>query len=154
MLDMRLHGLVGISDHSVGIACSLAAATLGACIIEKHFTLGGPCPDAEVSLYPTALRALVLGAPHAWLAGRGVQFSPGPETHHEPLPDELRVARWARHSVTLRVSVRADQVLTRWHLTTKRPARGIPASRLHECIGRTVTRDLPPDHQLQEGDLA
>lgn len=146
----------GLSDHSRGIAVAIAAAALGAHIIEKHITLGHgiPCPDAAVSIDPHELRDLVSGARAAWEASQDMPKYYETGVNREPLPAELEVAAWARHSVTLRKPITAGEPFTPEHLTTKRPADGIPAARMRECIGRKATRDLPANAQLQEGDLA
>ena len=147
----------GLSDHSRGIAVALGAVALGAEIIEKHFTLdhAQPCPDAAVSIDPAELRQLVAGAREVWEATRDLHRDHDLHMFERPvLPAESAVAQWARHSVTLAQPVSAGEPLTTMHLTTKRPGRGIPASRLYECIGRKVTRDLPANAQLQDGDLA
>ena len=152
--------VVGLSDHSRGIACAMGAVALGAHIIEKHFTLSHDLetPDAEVSIDPRELADLVAGAKAVWQASSDVvhDWDAIMESDWErPVSSaELEVAAWARHSVTLRRAVKAGEVLTAEHLTCKRPAGGLPPSKLRECIGRVAYRDMPADWQVREEDIA
>jgi N-acetylneuraminate synthase len=158
MLALRgLARIVGSSDHSKGVALGLAAATLGASIIEKHFTLSHDLetPDGAVSIDPAELALLVTGVRDIHEATRGVRASPRDYVEGDGyVVEELAVAVWAHHSVTLRKPVSEGETLTAEHLTCKRPAGGLPPSKLRECVGRKAARDMAADTQVREGDLA
>lgn len=141
-------GVVGISDHSQGIGVAVAAAAYGAHIIEKHFTLSHDleCPDAVVSIDPRELETLIVSAAQAW----ETRLYDG----RRPKELEAATAAWAHHSVTLRRAVKAGETLTVEHLTCKRPAGGLPASKLRACVGRVAARDMSADTQVREADLA
>src|SRR5437667_11882055 len=84
---------VGYSDHTTGIEISIAAAALGACIIEKHFTLDRnlPGPDHRASLEPSELKAMVQ-------AIRKVESALG-DGRKVPTKSELETAKVARRSL-------------------------------------------------------
>ncbi|MGD8562734.1 MAG: N-acetylneuraminate synthase [Desulfarculaceae bacterium] len=136
-LGQRFHRPVGYSDHTLGPEVALAAAALGACIIEKHFTLdrGLPGPDHQASAIPDELAALVAGV-------RKVEAALG-HGRKEPAPSEAETARAARRSLVAAVDIAAGSELRPDMLTSKRPGTGIPPSRASEVVGRRTARDIP-----------
>ncbi len=141
---------VGLSDHSIGIYTSLGAVALGACLIEKHFSLDRtqPGPDHKSSIEPHELRELVRGCRAVWEA-RG-------ETR-EIFPEEREIVSWARESVVSVAPIPAGATITAEMVTVKRPSPGkgaIAAKHLDEVIGRTAAADIAADRQLLWRDLA
>lgn len=128
---------VGYSDHTLGIEVSLAAVALGACVIEKHFTLDRklPGPDHQVSLIPAELRALVEGI-------RRVETALG-HGRKEPSGNELEVAAVARKSLVAALDIPLGGILTKELIAVKRPGTGLPPSMLPQLLGRKVNRDIP-----------
>lgn len=139
--------VVGLSDHSPGIAAALAAVARGAAIVEKHFTLDRalPGPDHAASLLPTELGELVRGI-------RAVEAALG-DGRKAPQAGELDVRTAARKSLVLLTDVRAGATLTRRTLGFKRPGTGIPASAFDHVLGRKVRTALRKDHLLCWEDL-
>ncbi|MEX1248257.1 MAG: N-acetylneuraminate synthase family protein [Anaerolineales bacterium] len=141
---------VGLSDHSGKIYAGLAAASLGANIIEVHVTLSRDMfgPDVPASLTPTELGQLV----------EGVRFietaleSPVDKDKAAAERNELRLLFF--HSVVARRDLPAGTVLAKEDLTTKKPGTGIATERLGELIGRKLARNLKRDQLLAEEDLA
>lgn len=136
---------VGFSDHTPGIDISVAAAALGADLIEKHFTLDKtlPGPDHAMSLDTAELRAWVVSVRNAAAAlGDGVKV---------PRPSEEKIRRVARRSLVLTAALPKGTVLTAGHLCAKRPGTGIPPSELGDVLGKTLSRDLPADTVLERG---
>jgi pseudaminic acid synthase len=137
MLDLaQQHGtLVGLSDHSMGTAVSVAAVALGACVIEKHFTLaradGGP--DSAFSLEPDELAALVHDCRTAWEALG--------EVHYEEVEAEA-AAREHRRSLYVVADVKAGEPLSEASIRSIRPGYGLPPKHLPQVLGRTAARDL------------
>ncbi len=127
---------IGFSDHALGIEISLAAVALGACVIEKHFTLSRnlPGPDQKASLEPKELQALVRGI-------RTVERSLG-NGRKEPAKSESHMADVMRKSLVAAINLPAGTKIAREHLVCKRPGTGLPPSRREEVIGRTVTRNV------------
>ena len=127
---------VGFSDHTLGLEIPLAAVALGACIIEKHFTLDRtlPGPDHPASLEPDQLKALISGIRHVEAAlGHG---------RKEPTVNELNTASVARKSLVTNCTIIAGTVITEQHITLKRPGTGLPPTWLPHVIGRTARVDI------------
>ncbi len=143
-LAARHGALVGLSDHSMGTAVSVAAVALGACVIEKHFTLaradGGP--DAAFSLEPDELARLVADCRAAWEALGGV--------HYEEVEAE-KASREHRRSLYVVSDVAAGEVLTETNVRSIRPGHGMAPKHLPEVLGRRATRDLKRGEPLAWG---
>jgi N-acetylneuraminate synthase len=127
--------VAGLSDHTPGTSTAVAAIALGACIIEKHFTLaradGGP--DAAFSLEPAELRRLVDDCRNAWAALGD--------------PSLTRVAdeeanKQVRRSLYVVRDVRREAVLTAGDVRSIRPGFGLAPKHLPDVLGRPAARDL------------
>lgn len=138
---------VGLSDHTTGIEVALAATALGACVLEKHFTLDRSLagPDHKASLEPAELRSLVRGI-------RAVESALG-DGRKQPTPSEEDVRRVARRSIVARSTIPSGTPIAPDLLAYKRPGTGIPPSRLGDVIGRRTTRTIPADTLIQFEDL-
>jgi len=138
---------VGYSDHTDGTAFAVAAAALGAVVIEKHFTLdrGLPGPDHRASLAPDELRRMVaeIRVVEAGL-GDGVKA---------PRAAELPVRALVRRSVTLVRARRRGERIDAADLELLRPGTGIPPRELVRVAGKHAARDLEAGAQLAWGDL-
>lgn len=138
---------VGYSDHSLGHTAALAAAAIGAVVIEKHLTLDRnlPGPDHRASSQPAEFAQLAaeLRRLQAML-GDGVKA---------PRADELDVRRVARRGVVLARDLPAGAVLTRADLLLRRPEAGIPAAALDAVIGRRLRSAGAALQPLQWSDL-
>jgi len=123
---------VGYSDHTPGMAVPLAAVALGACIIEKHFTLDRtlPGPDHRASAEPDELRDLVNGI-------RAVESALGSGIK-EPALSELANAAVARRSLFAAADLEAGVRLAAESIVMRRPGTGVPPSMLDQCVGRTL----------------
>ena len=137
MMDLgAAHGaLVGLSDHTMGTAVSVAAVALGACVIEKHFTLaradGGP--DAAFSLEPDELARLVADCRAAWEALGSV--------HYEEVAAEA-ASRDHRRSLYVVADIRAGEPLTDQNIRSIRPGHGLAPKHWYEVLGRAAARDI------------
>lgn len=138
MVTMRdTFGLkTGYSDHTDGVACGIAAAALGAEVIEKHFTLDRelPGPDHKASLTPPELKAYVDGI-------RAVEAALG-DGEKSPRASELNTRDVARKSLVALADIAAGQPLDRQNLGTMRPGTGISPMRYWEYVGKPAPRDL------------
>jgi sialic acid synthase SpsE len=138
---------VGLSDHTPGIYTGIAAVALGAVCVEKHFTLSKRLygPDHHASLVPEEFEQLARGV-------REVEAALGDgDKRHDPELDPVRAT--FEKSVVTRAAITAGTEIQAAMLTTKRPGTGIPATKLHELVGRRAARDLPADELLQAGDV-
>jgi N-acetylneuraminate synthase len=124
----------GYSDHTLGIAVALAAVALGACALEKHFTLdhGMEGPDHAASVEPGELQALVSGV-------RQVRASLG-DGVKRPQPSEQSTAAVARKSLVAARYVPAGTVLGADMIAVKRPGTGLAPASLPELVGRRTRR--------------
>lgn len=127
---------IGYSDHTTGISVSIAAAALGATVLEKHFTLDRNMdgPDHQASLEPHELKELVR-------AVREVELCLG-DGNKKPTPSELPNMEVARKSIVAARDIRAGELFTEKNLTTKRPGNGVSPMRWDEFIGKPAPRDL------------
>lgn len=144
----RYQTLVGYSGHEKGIAIPIGAIALGACVVERHFTLdrtmkGG---DHAASLEPQGLVKLVRDI-------RALEQALGDGEKHI-YEDEWPIRRKLAKSVVSAVNLPAGTVLTRDMLTTKGPGTGISASRLQTLIGLRTRHSIPADTVLEEKDIA
>lgn len=130
------HRPVGYSDHTLGIEVSLAAVAMGACVIEKHFTLDRTLrgPDHRASLEPSELIALVKGIRTIEQAfGDGVKV---------PVGAEREIADVARKSVVAATYIPAGTILTQELLVIRRPGTGLRPALRHSLIGRRTAQDI------------
>jgi pseudaminic acid synthase len=138
---------VGLSDHTMGTAASVAAVAMGASVIEKHFTLaradGGP--DAAFSLEPAEFKALVDDTKAAWKAlGRA---------HYDLLGSERGNLQF-RRSLYVAADVKAGEPLTRGNVRSIRPGNGLAPAHLEAVLGRKAKRDLARGEPLAWDMLA
>ena len=138
---------IGLSDHTPGTAASVAAVAMGACVIEKHFTLarsdGGP--DAAFSLEPTEFKALVDDTKAAWAALGQVNYD---------LLGSERGSLLFRRSLYITADVKAGQTLSRANVRSVRPGNGLAPAHFEEVLGRMAVRDLARGEPLAWDMLA
>lgn len=127
---------IGFSDHTLGVEVSLAAVALGACIIEKHFTLDKnlPGPDHRASLDPVELKVMVVGI-------RKIEAALG-NGYKEPATNERDTASVARRSVVAACRISAGTILTEQMLMCKRPGTGLPPRMIPMIVGRRIRTDI------------
>lgn len=138
---------VGLSDHTSGIAAAMGAVALGACWIEKHFTLDKnlPGPDHRFSADPTEFQALVA-------AIRTIEKCLG-DSRVGPTPGEARTRRDCRLSCAAARSLPAGYVLSENDLAYRRPGTGVPPAYSHVLVGRTLKRAVEAGKVIELGDL-
>ncbi len=132
----------GYSDHTVGMEVSIAAAALGASVIEKHFTLDRnlPGPDHKASLEPEELKQLVQAVRH-------IQASLG-DGQKKRTRSEEKNCQAARKSIVAKCSIKAGDIFSEENLTVKRPGSGISPMKWHEILGQAAQRDYEEDELI------
>ncbi len=133
---------VGFSDHTLGIEVALAAVAMGACVLEKHFTLDKslPGPDHLASLEPHELISLVAGI-------RKVEAALG-SGKKEPAENEADTARAVRKSLVAACHIPAGTVIIEEMLAIRRPGTGIPPSSIEMVLGRRTVVDIEESQLL------
>lgn len=126
---------VGLSDHSLGIAVPAAAVALGACIVEKHFTLSRdiPGPDSAFSLEPHEFKEMVEAIRIAEKAVGKVCYKVGKR--------EAK-SRVFRRSLFVVKDMKAGEVFTEENVRSIRPGYGLPPKFLKEVLGRRAAYDI------------
>lgn len=142
-LGMEFGVRFGYSDHTLGIEVSIAAVTLGACVIEKHFTLDRNLmgPDHRASLEPDELKSMVTSIRNIEIAlGDGIK---------KPTNSEIENARVARKSIVARCNINVGEIFTEENLTTKRPGVGINPMEWDSIIGKSSTKFYQKDDLIE-----
>ncbi|MBN2982680.1 N-acetylneuraminate synthase family protein [Cohnella algarum] len=141
---------VGLSDHSGEIYPGLAAAWLGASMIEVHLTLSKRAfgPDVPASLTPERLRQLAEGVKFM----RRMRDSPVDKETAAGRLGDLRAIFY--RSLVARSDLKAGTVLTEDMIAVKKPGGGLSPDRLGELIGKRLRRSVPADHPFGESDFA
>lgn len=140
---------VGFSDHTLGIAAAIAAATLGATVIEKHFTFSRSMygSDAANGTEPGEFRQLAEA-----LAAVSVMHVTNVDKNDTSAYREMK--RIFEKSIVAARDLPAGHVLVEGDLAYKKPGNGIPAARYREIVGRKLKHAVPGDHQFSAGDLS
>ena len=138
---------IGYSDHSLGIEVSIAAAALGAVVIEKHFTLDKALegPDHKASIEPHELQEMITSIRNVEKAlGHGKKI---------PLPEEERNMLFGRRSIIAAEDLNKGDRITEDKVVIKRPGTGLLPKYLKTVIGKRVLRDIEYDSPIMETDI-
>ncbi len=147
MLDRYPNIIIGYSDHTIGWQCSYAARVMGAMVIERHFTLdrNADGPDHILSSTPDELKILVDAIRIFERAqGDGIKM---------PVGQELVNRKNNSKSIVLDKDINRGQILTKEHLSIKRPGYGIEPKKIYDLIGKQVNKDLEKDTILSWDDI-
>lgn len=133
---------VGFSDHTPGNESAFAAVAMGACVVEKHFTIDRslPGPDHKASMEPGELRTLIDGI-------RTVESALG-DGRKTRVASEQNTADVIRKSIIAAREIPADAQITPDLLKISRPGTGLPPAMLKYVVGRTSRRLIPADALL------
>lgn len=137
---------IGFSDHSLGSSIPLAAIGLGACILEKHFTLDKDLPgwDHKVSATPDELKIIVQES-------RRIVEALGTTRIYVTENEERRAS--FRRSIVARRLIKAGEKISRSDIDFKRPGTGIAPEDYDWVIGRVAKTDLIEDYPIQKNQL-
>lgn len=143
-LKNAFHLPIGYSDHTLGITIPIAAVAMGACVIEKHFTLDKTMqgPDHLASLEPEELKVMIKNIRELELAlGDGIK---------KPSQSESKNKTIARKSLVSKINIKKGECFSEENLTTKRPGNGICAMEYDKYLGKIASRDYVEDELIDE----
>jgi N,N'-diacetyllegionaminate synthase len=134
---------VGYSDHTKGIEISLAAAAMGANIIEKHFTMDRTMkgPDHISSLEPGELSKMVASI-------RNIEMAMG-DGFKRPAASEIKNIAVARKSIVASKKILRGELFTTDNLTVKRPGNGLSPMLWEKVLGKKAIRDFLEDELIE-----
>ncbi|RSD35151.1 MAG: N-acetylneuraminate synthase [Methanohalophilus sp.] len=134
---------VGYSDHTEGITIPIAAAALGAVVIEKHFTLSKNMhgPDHKAALEPSEMNQMIKNI-------RCVNSAIG-NFEKKPHPEELNNKFVARKSVVARIDIERGTVINEKMLAIKRPGTGMLPKKIYEVIGKKAAKKICKDELIE-----
>ena len=134
---------VGFSDHTKGIEASIAAAALGATVIEKHFTLSKKMngPDHSSSIDPKELQLLVSSI-------RNIEDGMGKFGKFVSKVEKKNKSN-VRKSIVALKNIKKGSVLSSNNLTTKRPGNGISAIRWKSVLGKKAIKDFKKNEKIK-----
>jgi N,N'-diacetyllegionaminate synthase len=137
------HVNVGYSDHTQGIEIPIAAAALGASVIEKHFTLDKNMegPDHRASLEPDELANMIR-------AVRIIEKALG-SSEKKPSCSESKNITIARKSLVAKYNIKKGDIFTEENITAKRPGDGISPMKWFDILGRAAKRDFQEDEKIE-----
>jgi N,N'-diacetyllegionaminate synthase len=145
MTTMRdeLDCLVGYSDHTLGMIVPLMAVSLGAVVLEKHFTLNRNFsgPDHKASMTPKELKAMVREI-------RKIETALG-SNEKTPTKSEKKIMQLVRKSIVAKKPIKKGTLLTEQMLSIKRPGTGIPPKELKKIIGKKTRLFINKDQIFQ-----
>ena len=139
--------VIGLSDHQNGIAMAVVAYTLGARVIEKHFTINRAWrgTDQAFSLEPAGMRRMVRDLQRARVAlGDGIK---------KPIPVEQRPLIKMRKKLVAARDLPAGTCLTEADVVLKSPGDGLPPYELYNLVGKVTCRDLKEEENITFVDL-
>ncbi|MDP4093178.1 MAG: N-acetylneuraminate synthase family protein [Bacillota bacterium] len=128
--------IIGFSDHTINSIASVMAVTVGAKIVEKHFTLDKnlPGPDHWFSSNPSEFKELV----------GNIRYAEKALGSREVIPTvkELEMREIARRSIVARTDILKGEIIKREHLELKRPGTGLPPKFVNYLIGHQTKTDI------------
>ncbi|MDO4198868.1 MAG: N-acetylneuraminate synthase [Erysipelotrichaceae bacterium] len=138
---------VGYSDHTKGIEVPVAAVALGACVIEKHFTLDRNMegPDHKASIEPDELKEMVSSI-------RNIEKAVG-DGNKTISSSEIKNRDIARKSIIALTDIKAGDIFSEENITTKRPGNGINPMRWFDLLGKTAKHDYKEDYLIEKDEL-
>lgn len=147
MLQNTFDYPVGFSDHSMGFEIPLASVALGACIIEKHFTIDKKLPgwDHEISADPDEMKKIVNGSNiiHQSLGNLKKTVSAA----------EIEKRRAFRRSIVLNKDLKANDIIKEEHISLKRPGTGFSPNEIKLVVGRKLKKNKKADYILAKDEI-
>lgn len=136
--------LTGYSDHTLGDTVTCAAVAMGACVIEKHFTLdrGLPGPDHSFAMEPHEFAEMMKRI-------RDIESALGDGFKTGPRGPEKEMAEKVRRSIHAAREIAEGEVIDYEMISVKRPGKGIPPYLVDQVVGRKARQRIPADHWIE-----
>jgi len=143
----ELDCMIGYSDHTLGPIVPIMAVSLGAVVVEKHFTLDRdlPGPDHRASLEPDELKEMIIDI-------RNVEKALG-SYDKKPTGSELIIMKNVRKSIVANRDIKQGELMTDEMLAMKRPGTGISPANLSEIIGKRSRKNIKKDELVTMEDF-
>ena len=140
--------LIGYSDHSVGTEMATAAIALGACVIEKHFTLDSSKigMDNQMATEPEEMTLMVQNC-------KNVQIALGSQKR-TVLADEIEQRKNMRRSIIFNKDIKSGNKIRLEDLDVKRPGTGLPPEKIKELVGQKLIKDVIGDTLVKQSDFS
>jgi len=134
-IKRKFNVLAGLSDHTLGTIVPIAAVALGACVIEKHFTLSraDKGPDSEFSIEPEELKRMAQATADAWAAL-------GKEGFERQIAEKASLK--FRRSVYFVKDLKEGNIIQGNDIRRIRPGMGLPPKYYDKLIGKRVKKDV------------
>lgn len=142
-IEKTFNVTTGYSDHTMGIEVPIAAVAMGACCIEKHFTLDRDMdgPDHKASLEPDELRAMVE-------AIRKIELALG-DGKKKPSESEKKNISVSRKCIVATIDIKKGEVFNEENITVKRSGTGINPMEWDKVIGGKAKKDFPKEGTIE-----
>lgn len=142
----ELDVLVGYSDHTLGMQVSVMAVTLGACLIEKHFTLNKNMsgPDHKASIEPDELKEMIKQI-------RNVEIILGSDIK-KPVKSEALMRKITRKSIVALKNINKGEKFTKHNIGIKRPGTGLEPKKYFDILGKKAKKDIGADKLIKKSD--
>jgi sialic acid synthase SpsE len=142
-MSVAFNVLTGYSDHTNSDTVACAAVAMGACLIEKHFTVDKklPGPDHPFAMEPYELKRMVARI-------RETEAAMGDGIKNGPRPEEKEMAEACKRSIHAATDIKNGEAVTQQMLVIKRPGHGISPHLLNDIIGRKVRRNIVKDEWI------
>lgn len=147
MLQQAFGYPIGFSDHTIGFSIPLASVTLGACIIEKHFTIDKNLPgwDHEISADPFEMKIIAQES-------KNIIRSLGHFNRTVSDAEEQKKSKF-RRSIVSETNLSVGAIIQKEHLNFKRPGTGIAPDEMNYVIGRKLNKNIEKDALLKWEDF-
>lgn len=142
-MQNELNCLVGYSDHTQGCLAAIIAVSIGACVVEKHFTLDRslPGPDHKASIEPKEFKNFIEKI-------RTTEIMLGSE-EKKPTKSEKKIMKYVRKSIVAKKFIPKGTVISHEMITIKRPGTGLKPSQIKNLIGKKTKRNISRDELLK-----
>jgi sialic acid synthase SpsE len=139
---------VGFSDHTIGYSIPIAAVALGACVIEKHFTI-----DKELSGWDHKISADIEEMKIIVQESKNISRAVGTYRRKVSTAEE-KMKKKFRRSIVLTKNKKKGEMISTNDITAKRPGTGVPPDKANYILGKTVNRDMAYDEILKWRDIS